>query len=108
MNIELPEPIASYLAAEKSHDTEMLDRCFATEAVVRDESRTYKGLEAIKTWKQASQAKYQYSVEPLSSSQKGQTVTLLARLSGNFPGSPVELTYTFELAEGKIASLDIS
>jgi hypothetical protein len=108
MNIELPEPIASYLAAEKSHDAGMLDRCFATDAVVRDESRTYKGLEAINTWKQASQAKYQYSVEPLSCSQEGQTVTLLARLSGNFPGSPVELTYTFELAEGKIASLDIS
>ncbi len=62
----------------------------------------------IKAWKQASQAKYQYSIEPLSSSQEGQTVTLLARLSGNFPGSPVELTYTFVLDNGKIASLEIS
>ncbi|MNN80064.1 hypothetical protein D3C81_1967610 [compost metagenome] len=86
----------------------MLERCFATDATVRDESHTYKGLAAIKAWKQASQAKYQYSIEPLSSSQEGQTVTLLARLSGNFPGSPVELTYTFVLDNGKIASLEIS
>jgi len=44
----------------------------------------------------------------LGSSQEGQTVTLPARLSGNFPGSPVELTYTFVLDNGKIASLEIS
>lgn len=108
MKIELPEALASYLAGEKGTDIEVLARCFATDATVRDESHTYKGLEAIKAWKQASQAKYQYSIEPLSSSQEGQTVTLLARLSGNFPGSPVELTYTFVLDNGKIASLEIS
>jgi hypothetical protein len=107
MKIELPEPLASYLAGEKDTDTEMLERCFATDATVRDEGHTYKGLDAIKAWKQASQAKYQYSIEPLSRSQDGQTVTLLARLSGNFPGSPVELTYTFVLDDGKIASLEI-
>lgn len=107
MKIELPESIASYLAAEKNTDIEILERCFATDATVRDEGHTYKGLEAIKAWKQASQAKYQYSIEPLSSSQKGLTVTLLARLSGNFPGSPVELTYTFVLDDSKIASLEI-
>jgi len=64
MKIELPEPLASYLAAEKITDTEVLERCFAKDATVRDEGQTYKGLEAIKSWKQASQAKYQYSIEP--------------------------------------------
>lgn len=34
-------------------------------------------------------------------------MTLRARLSGTFAGSPVELTYTFILAGGKIASLEI-
>ncbi|AOE84774.1 nuclear transport factor 2 family protein [Pseudomonas sp. TCU-HL1] len=107
MKIELPEPLASYLAAEKIIDTEVLERCFTRDATVRDEGQTYNGLEAIKSWKQASQAKYQYSIEPLSSSQEGQTVTLLARLTGNFPGSPVELTYTVVLVDDKIASLEI-
>ncbi|WP_223462420.1 MULTISPECIES: nuclear transport factor 2 family protein [unclassified Pseudomonas] len=107
MKIELPESIASYLAAEKKTDIKILERCFTKDATVRDEGQTYNGLEAIKAWKQASQAKYQYSIEPLSSSQKGQIVTLLARLTGNFPGSPIELTYTVELADDKIASLEI-
>jgi hypothetical protein len=35
------------------------------------------------------------------------TVKLRARLTGNFPGSPVELDYTFMLANDKISSLEI-
>jgi hypothetical protein len=37
----------------------------------------------------------------------GQTVKLRSRLTGTFPGSPVELDYTFTLADGKIAALEI-
>jgi len=50
---------------------------------------------------------YTYAIEPLDLSQDGAAVTMRARLTGAFPGSPVELTYTFVLADGKIVSLEI-
>jgi hypothetical protein len=46
-------------------------------------------------------------LEPLSASVGEKTVKLRARLTGNFPGSPVELDFTFTLANDKITSLDI-
>ena len=107
MNLTLPPAVTAYLNAETSTDSEILARCFAADAVVRDEGRKIEGLEAIKAWKKASKAKYQYSVEPLGASQDAATVTMPVRLTGNFPGSPIEVTYTFVLAGDRIASLEI-
>ncbi len=42
MTIELPKPIATYLGAETSKDTEVLAHCFAVDAVVHDEGRTMR------------------------------------------------------------------
>ena|ERR1700687_1322163 len=103
MNMTLPPPPDAYLNAEATTDTASLANCFTADAVVRDEGRTIEGLEAIEAWK----TKYQYSVEPLDVSQDGAAVTMHARLTGTFPGSPVELTYAFVLTGGKIASLEI-
>jgi hypothetical protein len=45
----LPDPIAAYFAADPN-STDAITRCFTTHAVVKDEGRTYTGLEAIKAW----------------------------------------------------------
>jgi hypothetical protein len=55
--LNLPEPIAAYFAADKL-DGEAVARCFAKDAVVKDEGRTYTGLAAIKQWKAKASAKY--------------------------------------------------
>ncbi len=107
MNIRLPEPLATYLDAEDTADVEVLGRCFAADAEVRDEGRTIRGLEAIKQWKSDSRAKYRYTVTPLGASQQDSVVTMPARLEGSFPGSPVEVEYTFLVVDGKIARLEI-
>ena len=107
MKLTLPEPVAAYLAADKANDSAMLALCFTADARVHDEARDYLGLAAIQAWKQESQAKYQYAVEPLTVSSAGRSVTLHARLTGSFPGSPAELDYAFTLLGGKIAVLEI-
>jgi hypothetical protein len=107
MSTELPKAIAEYLATEKAKDPTTQSMCFANDAVVHDEGRDYRGRDAIRAWKQDAQAKYQYEMEPLNASTRENNVVLRARLSGNFPGSPVELDYTFTLANDKIASLVI-
>lgn len=107
MNFELPAPIAAYLASVNAKDASTLAGCFADDAVVHDEARDYEGVDAIKAWRLETQAKYNYTIEPIDASVDGDTVKVLARLTGDFPGSPVELDYTFVLKNDKIASLVI-
>src|SRR5258705_4315227 len=107
MSVDLPAPIAIYVAAENRGDTESLAQCFAEHAVVRDEGQTIKGLAAIKQWKAETKRKYQHTVEPLASVQKDGKTVVTSRLTGNFPGSPIELRFIFELDGDKIASLEI-
>jgi hypothetical protein len=46
-------------------------------------------------------------MEALDASVIGKTVRVRARLTGSFPGSPVELDYLFTLANEKLISLKI-
>jgi len=107
MAVDLPAPIACYIAAENSGDTDALAQCFSEDAVVRDEAKTIKGLAAIKQWKAETRTKYQHTVEPLASVQKDGKTIVTNRLTGNFPASPIELEFVFELDGDKIASPEI-
>jgi hypothetical protein len=107
ISLTLPRPVATYLAAVEAKDADMLALCFADDARVHDENRDYRGLDAIRAWKQETDAKYRYVMEPLVASVSENTVKLRARLTGDFPGSPVELDFTFMLAHDKITSLEI-
>ena len=107
MSIDLPTPISIYIAAENEGDVEAMARCFAKNAVVRDESKTIKGLAAIKRWKAETKKKYQHTVEPLALTQEGDKTIVTSRLTGNFPGSPIELRFIFGLDGDKIVSLEI-
>ncbi len=44
---------------------------------------------------------------PLASAQKDDKTIVTNRLTGNFPGSPIELQFIFGLDGNKIASLEI-
>ena len=107
MPLTLPQPVINYLAAVEAKDTDMLALCFADDALVHDEGRDYHGLGAIRFWKQETHRKYKYAMEPLEASVSGKTVKLRARLTGDFPGSPVDLDYKFTLSQDKITSLEI-
>jgi hypothetical protein len=85
-----------------------LARCFAKQAVVKDEGQTHAGLEAIKAWKTAASARYAYASKPLAVEQKDGRYIITGRLTGNFPGSPVDVRFAFRLERGKIASLEIT
>jgi len=103
----LPRPIALYVSAENSGDTTLFDECFAADAIVRDESETHKGLSAIKEWKTETKRKYRHMVEPLRIAEQNGKFVLTNRLTGNFPGSPIELDFVFTIQGDKIVSLEI-
>jgi SnoaL-like domain len=106
MSLNLPTPIAAYFAAETS-DGEAVARCFIENATVKDEGHTYSGLAAIKRWKAETSRKYTYTSEPIASEERDGKTVVTSRLTGTFPGSPVELRFFFKLDGDRIASLEI-
>lgn len=108
MPLDLPAPIALYVAADNDGDAAALARCFAPDAIVHDEGRHIAGLAAIAAWKTAAKAKYRHRLQPLRIRQDGARATLTCRVAGNFPGSPVELDFGFTLADGLITALEIA
>jgi SnoaL-like protein len=107
MDITLPAPIDIYFASENAHDPSAIDRCFAADAVVRDEGRTIKGIAAIKAWRIESGEKYRHTVEPRGLSLRDGRVVVMSRISGEFPGSPIRLEHVFKIDGDRITSLEI-
>ena len=103
----LPEPISAYFEADK-RDGEAVARCFTKQAIVKDEGQTHSGTAAIVAWKAEASAKYSYTSKPFAVEQREGQYVVTSRLTGNFPGSPVDLRYTFGLERGKIAFLEIA
>jgi hypothetical protein len=85
----------------------LFDQCFAEKATVRDKNETYKGLAAIKKWKAETKTQYQHTVDPLRLAKKDGKFNVTNRLTGNFPGSPIELDFVFIIQGEKMVSLEI-
>jgi ketosteroid isomerase-like protein len=60
MALNIPEPVAAYLAAEEAKNADALSHCFTEDAIVHDEGRDYLGRDSIRQWKQEVKRKYRY------------------------------------------------
>lgn len=105
--IPLPEAVAAYWKAANARSIAAASSCFASDGVVHDEGQTHRGLAAIRTWIEDTTRKYHPIVEALRSEEKEGRHLVTARVSGTFPGSPVELDFVFTVRNGKIARLEI-
>ncbi|MDQ0393664.1 nuclear transport factor 2 family protein [Labrys monachus] len=106
MTIQLPAPLSAYFKAD-AVDGEAVAQCFAEAAIVTDEGGTHAGRDAIRQWKAGASAKYTYTSEPFAITTEGGRIVVTSHVTGDFPGSPVDLRYLFVLDGGKIASLEI-
>ena len=106
MPLSLPRPIADYFTADAT-DGATVAEFFIADAVVVDENRIHRGRAEITRWKAEASAKYDYESVPVALENKGDRIVLTAHLTGNFPGSPVDLRYAFTLAGNAIARLEI-
>lgn len=107
-DLSMPAPVARYFGSNTAGPSTAA-QCFAEDAIVIDEGHEHRGRSAITAWRAASIAKYQFTTEPLSSEVEAQGVlTVIARVTGTFPGSPVELRFRFTLEAELIARLEIS
>lgn len=108
MTLTLPETIKGYFASDQSGNLDLFLRHFAPNAVVMDERRTYRGHAAIRQWKSQAAAQYTYRAEPFALAEQDGQIIVTARLTGDFPGSPVDLRYRFTLEGAAIAVLEIA
>ena len=104
---DLPPVLGAYFSAQNDHDIDRLVACFSADARVRDEGQDIAGPAEIRAWEKRTSERYKVQVEPLGMERNGGDVTVVARVSGTFPGSPADLTYRFGLAGDSIRSLEI-
>jgi SnoaL-like domain len=103
----LPEALKTYFEADQSNDAVALVDTFSKTAVVKDEGATHTGLEEIRRWWLDAKQKYQHTAQPMRMQADGETVSVWAMVSGNFPNSPAELHFRFIIEAGKICELEI-
>lgn len=108
MNLPLPDAVQTYFDVSNGGDISRLAACFCAYARVTDENRTHQGIAAIEAWQQEARQAFIYSVEPLAAKQNDDSLSVRARLVGNFPGSPLQLNHLFLLQDGQIRSLEIA
>jgi ketosteroid isomerase-like protein len=107
MQIIIPHPINAYVQATNERDNDAFGALFTEDAIVHDEGQEHRGVIAIRKWLRSTVEKYQFTLTPIGLSQEGTETILTAKLSGDFPGSPLLMRFHFVLREGKISSLDI-
>src|SRR5712692_8859256 len=108
MSTKLPEPLAAYFAAVNIHDIDAMLAPFSEAASVKDEGQERRGLAAIRQWIEETTRKYGVTIAVTNVAETTGNTTVTGRVSGNFPGSPVDLRYAFILDGKKIARLEIS
>lgn len=81
----LDEPSGGVVVADvRLHEeAEAAARCFAEDAVVKDEGHTYRGADAIRRWKAETSAKYTYTVEPFAIVAEGRRTIVTSHLAGD-------------------------
>jgi ketosteroid isomerase-like protein len=107
MIVNLPHPIAAYFAAANTDDADRIAGCFARDAVVRDEGRDIRGRGAVRTWAEEVRRKYHFHAEVIAVEEATDRTVVIAHLTGDFPGNPVDLQYRFKLTGPEIIALEI-
>jgi len=105
--MSLHPAIQAYFDADKRSESGTPLHVFTRDAVVRDEGKSHAGYEAIDAWWREVKAKYQAVAEPLELNAHADAHAVRARVTGQFPGSPVTLSFAFRIEGEKIASLEI-
>jgi ketosteroid isomerase-like protein len=99
------ELIDRYFDLAPRPDTDAYFAQFADDAVVEDEGQAHRGIAAIRAWR-AKVPRVAYTVLDVKASGTGHDAAV--DIAGDFPGSPVTLTFHFQFAaSGRITTLTI-
>ena len=102
---ELPAPVATYLTTPKGLLS--LEAVFTGEAVVHDDGHTHIGIDAIASWTNEVASAFTFTRTVISAIVQPNAAIVGVLVTGNFPGSPVDLHHHFSLTDGRITALTI-
>ena len=106
MSIELPPVIAAFFHATNTRELADFLSLFTPDAHVNDEASDHHGAE-IAAWIDRATADTKPTADVTGCTRDGEQLVVTAGVSGNFPGSPIQLRYSFTLKDDKIATLFI-
>ena len=104
--IKMPSVIGNYFDARNRRDLAALCGSFSPSASIRDERIEYTGSAEIRQWLERVNA-YDLSFEVVDVKSIEDGFVAVVRVSGNVPGSPFTLRYTFRLSGALIVRLEI-
>jgi hypothetical protein len=104
---ELPLPIHEYFEGNRGFDVDRMLAAFASDAIVRDEGDVHVGERSIRAWIEKATVSNAAVATPRTSTADGDRHEVEADVTGDFSGSPVELTFRFRVSDGAIAELEI-
>lgn len=107
MTNEMHATLERYFTATNKHDVGGMTADLATDAVVKDEGREHRGVPAIREWTKEILQKYRPRVAPKKVAREGDCIAVSVEVSGDFPKSPIVLTYRFKLDGETISQLEI-
>jgi ketosteroid isomerase-like protein len=106
--MDLPKVISDLVAAQNNFDSAAYAKCFSETAVVYDEGKTHSGRKEIEHWIADANEKYNATMKPVGFEENEMECILKAETSGNFPGSPIVLSYHLKITGGLIQTLKIT
>ena len=106
MFMDLPKPIADYVAANARLDIDGMLKPFLRDAVFIDNGKHFEGLSAIRQLFEHEVMPVKAIFVPDAVREENGDVIVEGPAHGDFPGSPLRFTYRFTLVEGAIKTLE--
>ncbi|MFB9312418.1 nuclear transport factor 2 family protein [Nocardioides plantarum] len=91
--------VQTYFAAAVDPDRESYVALFAPQAVVEDDGRSFAGRDAVRAWR-ADVPEVSYTPGEVVADGAGWSVR--TTVSGDFPGSPVDLAFWFRFDDADL------
>lgn len=103
---DVQEFAREYFAAAIDTDHERYVSLFSEAAIVHDDGQTYRGTADVRSWR-SEVPPVRYELREANGDRA--SCLAVAEVSGDFPGSPVTLRFSFQRDEqGMITALDIA
>ena len=108
MSLNLPQPIADYIAANARLDIDGMLKPFLPDAVFIDNGKPFEGQAAIRQLFEKEVIPVKAIFTPETVREEGGDVVVEGPAQGTFPGSPIRFTYRVELDGDAIRTMEVS
>jgi ketosteroid isomerase-like protein len=108
MSLELPTPIAAYVAANARLDADGMLKLFSADAVLLDNGAVLQGRAEIRRLLEEAVIAVKAIFTPDAVRYENGQVVVEGPAHGDFKGSPIRFTYRFTLENDAIKALEIT